>query len=83
MKIALDPFCHADHPVEEMPRIAADMGFEYLELCTLDDFVPEYFPPRANANRIHEFKRAMSETGVKLALDARAVSLVQPTRRRA
>ena len=43
-------------PVEQMPRVAADMGFEYLELCSLDDFVPEYFPPRANVDRIREFR---------------------------
>ncbi len=66
MKIALDPFCHANEPIENMPRVAADMGFEYLELCTLDDFVPEYSPPRANADRIRGFNQAKRETGVEL-----------------
>ena len=66
MKIALDPFCHAPMPVEQMPRVAADMGFEYLELCALDDFVPEYLPPRANVDRIREFKQELQETGVEM-----------------
>ena len=66
MKIALDPFCHAPMPVEQMPRVAADMGFEYLELCALDDFVPEYSPPRANVDRIREFKQGLRETAVEM-----------------
>lgn len=36
MKIALDPLVHADDALEDLPRIAADMGFENLGLifCT-------------------------------------------------
>ena len=57
MKIALDPLVHADVPLEQLPHKAAEMGFEYLDLCSRDEFFPEYFPPRANAERVRALKK--------------------------
>ena len=67
MKIALDPLVHADLSMLEIPRVAADLGYEYLEMCSRDEFLPEYYPARANTDRIRQFKQALRETGVKLA----------------
>ncbi len=48
MKIALDPLMHADLSIPEIPQVAAELGFEYLEMCSRDEFLPEYYPPRAS-----------------------------------
>ncbi len=66
MKIALDPFCHADVPFERLPHLTAEMDFENLELCSRDEFFPEYNPPRANDDRIRSFKEGLRECGVDL-----------------
>lgn len=67
MKIALDPLVHADLTMPEIPRVAKELGFDYLEMCSRDEFLPEYFPPRANKDRIREFRNALREADVKLA----------------
>ena len=67
MKIALDPLVHADVPLEQLPHKAAEMGFEYLDLCSRDEFFPEYFPPRANAERVRGLKKGLRDSGVTLS----------------
>lgn len=67
MKITLDPLVHSDLSLPEIPYMAAKLGYEYLELCSRDEFIPEYHPPRANAGRIREFKEALRDAGVELA----------------
>ena len=67
MKIALDPLMHADLSIPEIPRMAAELGFDYLEMCSRDEFIPEYFPPRANKGRITAFRKALREADVELA----------------
>ncbi len=67
MKITLDPLVHSDLSLPEIPYMAAKLGYEYLELCSRDEFIPEYHPPRANADRINEFKQALRDAGVELA----------------
>ncbi len=32
MKIALDPYMHRHLPLTELPRLAAELGYEYIEL---------------------------------------------------
>lgn len=66
MQLALDPLMHCDRPLPEVVRLAADLGWENLELCSRDDFFPEYWPPRADKTRIREFKQALHETGMNL-----------------
>lgn len=66
MQLALDPLMHCDRPLPEVVRLAADLGWENLELCSRDDFFPEYWPPRAGKTRIREFKQALQETGMNL-----------------
>ncbi len=67
MKITLDPLIHADLSLPQIPFMAADLGYEYLELCSRDEFLPEYHPPRANADRIRKLKQALREAKVELA----------------
>ena len=66
MQLALDPLMHCDRPLPEVVRLVADLGWENLELCSRDDFFPEYWPPRADTTRIREFKQALHETGMSL-----------------
>lgn len=66
MQLALDPLMHCDRPLPDVVRLAADLGWENLELCSRDDFFPEYWPPRADNTRIREFKQALHETGMNL-----------------
>ena len=67
MKITLDPLVHSDLSLSEIPFMAAKLGYEYLELCSRDEFLPEYHPPRANADRIRDFKQALRAARVELA----------------
>lgn len=66
MQLALDPLMHCDRPLPDVVRLVADLGWENLELCSRDDFFPEYWPSRADNTRIREFKQALHETGMNL-----------------
>ena len=66
MKIALDPLMHSNVSLEKLPHVAHDLGYDYLELCSRDEFTPEYYPPRSNPERIRELKKGCKETGVEL-----------------
>ena len=66
MQLALDPLMHCDRPLPDVVRLVADLGWENLELCSRDDFFPEYWPPRADKTRIREFKQSLDETGMNL-----------------
>ena len=66
MQLALDPLMHCDRPLPDVVRLVADLGWENLELCSRDDFFPEYWPPRADKTRIREFKQALHQTGTNL-----------------
>ena len=66
MQLALDPLMHCDRPLPEAVRLVADLGWENLELCSRDDFFPEYWPPRADKTRIREFKQALHQTEMNL-----------------
>ncbi len=67
MKIALDPYMHRHLPLTELPRLAADLGYEYLELSPRADFLDWWVYPRAYPERIQEFKKSLRDHGVQLA----------------
>ncbi len=67
MKIALDPYMHRHLPLVELPRLAADLGYEYIELSPRADFLNWWVYPRAHPERIAQFKKALKDHGVKLA----------------
>ena len=67
MKIALDPYMHRHLSLEELPRLAADMGYEYLELSPRADFLDWFVRPRVYPERIASFKQALKDHDVKIA----------------
>ena len=67
MKIALDPYMHRHLSLPELCRKTAELGYEYIELSPREDFIPWWVRPRAHKERIAEFRKALSDHGVKLA----------------
>lgn len=67
MKIALDPYMHRHLPLTELPRLAAELGYEYLELSPRADFLDWWVHPRVYPERIQAFKKSLRDHGVKLA----------------
>jgi myo-inositol catabolism protein IolH len=67
MKIALDPFMHRRLGLTEVARLAAQLGYEYLELSPRHDFMPIFTEPRADNVVVGKFKMAMRAAGVRLA----------------
>ena len=51
MKIALDPYMLRDRPFGEVCRIAADIGYDSIELSPRPDFIPFFTHPRADRAR--------------------------------
>lgn len=67
MKIALDPYMHRHLSLEELPRRAADLGYEYIELSPRADFLDWWVRPRVFPERIASFKKALKDHGVQIA----------------
>jgi myo-inositol catabolism protein IolH len=67
MKIALDPYMLRDRPFAEVCRIAADIGYDSIELSPRPDFIPFFLHPRADRAKVEEFRVALRDTGMKLA----------------
>ena len=67
MKIALDPYMLRDRPFGEVCRIAADIGYDSIELSPRPDFIPFFTHPRADRAKVAEFRAALQETGLELA----------------
>src|SRR3954471_3694454 len=54
-------------PLEELPGLVADLGYEYIELSPRDDFMPFFLHPRADRAKIQSFKKALDAAGVSVA----------------
>ena len=67
MKIALDPYMLRGLPFGEVCRIAADMGYDAIELSPRSDFIPFFTHPRADRSRVAEFRTALRETGIEIS----------------
>ncbi|MBR9771461.1 protein iolH [Halomonas litopenaei] len=67
MKIALDPFMHRHVPLEKLPRLAKDLGYDYLELSPRDDFFDWFVHPRVFPSRLRSFKQALKDSEVEIA----------------
>lgn len=52
MKIALDPYVHRQLPLAAVVHLAADLGYEYIELSPREDFLWFFVHPRAHAESI-------------------------------
>lgn len=67
MKIALDPYMLRSLPFAEVCRIAADIGYDAIELSPRTDFIPFFVHPRADRARVAEFRTALKDTGMSIA----------------
>jgi myo-inositol catabolism protein IolH len=67
MHIALDPYMLRDRPFGEVCRIAAEIGYDSIELSPRPDFIPFFTHPRADRAKVAEFRTALRETGIELA----------------
>lgn len=67
MKIALDPYMFRTTPLPELPRLVADLGYEFIELSPREDFIPFFSQPRADSATIASFKKALAAAGVEVS----------------
>ena len=54
-------------PFGEVCRVAAEVGYRYIELSPRTDFIPFFDHPRADRARVDEFRTALRETGLELS----------------
>lgn len=66
-KVALDPYMLRRLPFEEVCRIAADIGYRYLELSPRDDMFPFFVHPRADRASMRRARAALTASGVEVA----------------
>ncbi|MCM3510765.1 sugar phosphate isomerase/epimerase [Rothia sp. P100] len=68
MKIALDPTpFHHSHSLLEFPKVAKDMGFDYLQMTPHRDFIPFYNHPKADDDLVQKLARAAKDAEVEIA----------------
>src|SRR3954447_22914097 len=67
MKITLDPYMLRRVPLLELPRVVAELGYEYIELSPRSDFMPFFVHPRADRQTIAGFRKALDAAGVEVA----------------
>ncbi|MEE2569808.1 sugar phosphate isomerase/epimerase [Pseudarthrobacter sp. J64] len=68
MKIALDPTpYHHSHSLLEFPRVAADLGYKYLQMTPHADMIPFYNHPKADDELVTLMNKACKDAGVEIA----------------
>ncbi|MCW2131538.1 sugar phosphate isomerase/epimerase family protein [Arthrobacter sp. VKM Ac-2550] len=68
MKIALDPTpFHHSHSVLEFPKLAAELGYKYIQLTPHKDVIPFFTHPKADDALIADLKKACVEASVEIA----------------
>jgi myo-inositol catabolism protein IolH len=67
MKIALDPYMLRTVPLDKLPGLVADLGYEHIELSPREDFIPFFVHPRADRATIASFKQALAAAGVSVS----------------
>ena len=67
MKIALDPYMLRDVPLLELPRLVADLGYQYIEMSPRDDFLPFFRHPRIDDAGVAAFKRELAAAQVQVS----------------
>lgn len=68
MRIALDPTpLHHTHSFLAFPRVAADLGYEWIQLTPHVDFMPFFRYPRADRELIAATKKAAKDAGVGIS----------------
>ena len=68
VKIALDPTpFHSTHSLLEFPKLAASLGYEYLQLTPHPDFIPFFNHPKADDQLVKDLKKAVKDAGIQIA----------------
>lgn len=68
VKIALDPTpFHSTHSLLEFPKLAADLGYKYLQLTPHPDFIPFFNHPKADDQLVKDLKKAVKDAGIEIA----------------
>jgi myo-inositol catabolism protein IolH len=68
MKIALDPTpFHRSHSVLEFPKLAAELGYKYIQLTPHKDVIPFFTHPKADDALVADLKKACAEADVEIA----------------
>ncbi|ORC15993.1 MULTISPECIES: sugar phosphate isomerase/epimerase family protein [Rothia] len=68
MKIALDPTpFHHTHSLLEFPRVAKEMGFDYLQMTPHKDFIPFFNHPKADDDLVQKLAKAAKDADVEIA----------------
>ena len=68
VKIALDPTpFHHSHSLMEFPRVAAELGYEWLQLTPHPDMIPFFGHPKADDDLVKSFSKACKDAGVGIA----------------
>ncbi|MGB8812504.1 MAG: sugar phosphate isomerase/epimerase [Paracoccaceae bacterium] len=67
MRIALDPYMHRHLSLEESPRKAVELGYEWLELSPRADFLNWWVRLRVFPERLASFKKSLKDHNVKIA----------------
>ena len=68
VKIALDPTpFHHTHSLLEFPKVAAELGYKYLQMSPHADFIPFFDHPKADDDLVQKMKKACKDAGVEIA----------------
>jgi myo-inositol catabolism protein IolH len=68
VKIALDPTpFHHTHKLLEFPKVAADLGYKYLQMTPHADFIPFFNHARADDDLVKAMKKACKDAGIEIA----------------
>jgi len=67
VKIALDPTMFRFTPLLELPRLVAELGYEWIELSPREDVLPFFRHPRIDDDLLRRFRRELDAAGVGIA----------------
>jgi myo-inositol catabolism protein IolH len=67
VKIAIDRYMFRSTPLTELPRLVADLDYEYIELSPREDLLPFFLHPRSDRHRVASFKAALDVADVKVS----------------
>ena len=68
MRIAFDPTpLHSTHSFLDFPRVAADLGYEWIQLSPHADFLPFFRHPRVDRELLDATKQAVASAGIQIS----------------
>jgi len=68
MKFALDPTpFHSTHSVLEFPKLAAELGYDYIQLTPHEDIIPFFTHPKADDDLVAKLAAECKGAGVGIA----------------